>query len=206
MINNPDDVLDGNLGIGNVSRDWLLAKGAPSSLFLFGGESECSAVHVRTALRVPKLTVAASCSYLMMSLSYPKKPSASRFPAVQGPSVSSSRPERRKTLKSLSSSAVNSQSTGGIPGQASLLAHALKADGSYALDWMEGDISESSSSDRWRSRCKNRGGSGRAYGVPELLGLVVGKVGEAGVVDVEDPGVEAVGVGAGAGGDLVGVA
>ena len=51
MINNPDDVLDGNLGIGNVSRDWLLAKGAPSSLFLFGGESECSAVHVRDALR-----------------------------------------------------------------------------------------------------------------------------------------------------------
>jgi hypothetical protein len=63
---------------------------------------------------------------------------------------------------------------------------------------MEGDISESSSSDRWRSRCKNRGGSGRAYGVPELLGLVVGEVG--------DPSVEAVGVGAGVGGDLVGVA
>jgi len=37
--------------------------------------------------------------------------------------------------------------------------------------------------------------------VPELLGLVVEQVGEAGVVDVEHPGVEAVGVG----GDLVGV-
>jgi hypothetical protein len=70
----------------------------------------------------------------MMSLSYPEKPSASRLPAVHGPRVSSSRPERRKTLKPLSSSAVNSPSTGGIPGQASLLAHALKANGSYALE------------------------------------------------------------------------
>lgn len=53
------------------------------------------------------------------------------------------------------------------------------------------------------SEMDNKGGSGRA--VPELLGLVVWQVGEAGVVDVEDPGVEAVGVRVLVGGDLVDV-
>jgi len=56
------------------------------------------------------------------------------------------------------------------------------------------------------ARCKNEQGRQLRQRAPELLDLVVGQVGEAGVVDVEDPGVEAVGVGAGAGGDLVGVA
>jgi len=56
------------------------------------------------------------------------------------------------------------------------------------------------------ARCKNGQGRQLRPRAPELLDLVVGQVGEAGVVDVEDPGVEAVGVGAGAGGDLVGVA
>lgn len=74
------------------------------------------------------------CSvHLMMSLSYPEKPCASRLAAVHEPSVSSSLPERRKTLKPLSSSVVNSPSTGCIPGHASLLAQALNAGGSYAL-------------------------------------------------------------------------
>jgi len=57
------------------------------------------------------------------------------------------------------------------------------------------------------ARCKNGQGRQLRPRAPELLDLVVGQVGEAGVVDVEDPGVEAVGAGAGAGaGDLVGVA
>lgn len=66
----------------------------------------------------------------MMSLSYPKNPSDSRFSDVQVASVSSSLPERRKTLNPLACNVANNSRTAGIPGQAPLLAHVLKAEGS----------------------------------------------------------------------------
>jgi hypothetical protein len=52
---------------------------------------------------------------------------------VQEPRVSSSLPVTRNTLNPLLLSVWNSHCIAGIPGQIALLAHALKATGSYAL-------------------------------------------------------------------------
>ena len=69
----------------------------------------------------------------MMRRSYPEKPAAARLAAVQEPRVSSSLPVTTNTLNPLLLSVCNSHCIAGIPGQIALLAHALKATGSYAL-------------------------------------------------------------------------
>ncbi|WVZ67091.1 hypothetical protein U9M48_016227, partial [Paspalum notatum var. saurae] len=103
----------------------------------------------------------------------PEKPVARRLAAVLGPNVSSSLPVTRKTLNPLPLSVWNSHCTAGMPGQTPLLAQVLNAAGSYGLHARTpaGLIDRS------------------------IIRSWVGVVGEAGVVDVEDPGVEPVGGG-----------